>query len=178
MRIELEEQLANEFPFMKRGKSYEEQKKNGYIYDLFDAYGCEFGDGWYEVLSGLCNEVMWAFEREGLPVDIVVDRVKEKFGKLRFYYHFVNPEIKSIDPLYDGGLQAKSGRSELHRDVKNIVRKWEDASMTVCESCGACGVLRRDLRWVQTLCEQCYSPRRQKIDEWRLRKEQNDGQKK
>jgi hypothetical protein len=177
MKKELEEHLANQFFFMKRGESYEEQEKSGQIRDLFGAYGCEVGNGWYDMLRELCTEVKKSYERAGLPVDIVVDRVKEKFGKLRFYYHLVYYGIKDIDPLDDGSLQAKSRRSELHRDVKNIIRKWEDASMAVCESCGAAGVLRRDLRWVQTLCEQCYSPRKQKIDEWRLRKEQNDGQK-
>ncbi|WP_147423837.1 hypothetical protein [Cohnella endophytica] len=178
MREELEEKLANEFPFMRRGNSYKEQEKSGEIRDLFGAFGCEVGDGWYEVLRGLCHEVAKAYESAGLPVDIVVDRVKEKFGQLRFHYHRVDydPGIHAIDSLDGRDLQAKPDRSELHQEVTKIVQKWKISSTTVCESCGAAGVLRRDLRWVQTLCQQCYSPRKQKIDEWRLKKEYNDGQ--
>ncbi|NIK80478.1 hypothetical protein FHS15_005668 [Paenibacillus castaneae] len=135
MREELEEKLANEFPFMRRGESYKEQEKSGEIRDLFGAFGCEFGNGWYEVLRGLCNEVTKAYERAGLPVDIVVDRVKEKFGKLRFYYHpvYYDPGIHAIDSLDGGGLKAKPSCSELYKDVSNIVHKWEMKSMTVAK---------------------------------------------
>ncbi|WP_336775288.1 hypothetical protein [Paenibacillus sp. MMO-58] len=169
MDKELEDNLANEFPFMKRGDSYEEQEKSGGIRDKFGAFGCEVGDGWYVVLRELCQEITQAYKRAGLPVvDIVVDRVKEKFGQLRFYYHRVDndPAIHSIDSL-----------AELHKEVAILVRQCREHSTTICESCGAPGVLRRDLRWVQSLCDQCHAPRKQKIEEWRLRKEQNDGQK-
>lgn len=179
MREDLEDKLANEFPFMRRGDSYKEQEKSGEIRDLFGAFGCEVGDGWYDILRGLCHEVSRAYQRAGLPVvEIVVNRVKEKLGQLRFFYHPVDydPGIHAIDSLDVVGLQAKPDRSELHKEIAEIVQKWQIKSTTLCESCGAAGVLRRDLRWVQTLCLQCYSPRKQKIDEWRLRKEKKDGQ--
>lgn len=161
-RQELEEKLAEEFPFMRRGDSYEEQEASGEIRDLFGAFGYEVGgSGWYDLLRGLCTEVTTAYQRVGLPVDIVVDQVKEKFGKLCFYYHPVG---------------ARPGSSELHQEVAKIVHKWEAKSMTVCESCGAPGALRKDIRWVQTLCDQCYIPRKQKIDEWQLKRGKKDGQ--
>ena len=50
MRDELELKLAEEFPFMQEKKTLQEQKTEGRISDLYSAFGCEVGDGWYELL--------------------------------------------------------------------------------------------------------------------------------
>ena len=88
MRDELELKLAEEFPFMQQKKTLQEQKTEGRISDLYSAFGCEVGDGWYELLHDMCSEIMEAYQKAGEPVNLVVDQVKEKFGTLRFYYHF------------------------------------------------------------------------------------------
>jgi hypothetical protein len=175
-RKEFEEQLFEDFPFMRGADSYKGQEKSGEMRELYGAF--DFGMGWYDVLREMCNAVTVAYERAGLPVDIVVYQAKEKFGKLklRFYYQDYDPGTHSIDSLDGCGLRAGPGSSELHQEVAKIVEKWEAKSMTVCEICGSAGEMRTDLRWVKTLCERCYSPRKQKIDEWRLRKENKDGQ--
>lgn len=88
MNLELEMKLADEFPFMRQGKNADEQLKDDRrISKLYDAFGCDFADGWYEVICGLCRDITEANGKVGLPVDIVIDQVKEKFGTLRFYYH-------------------------------------------------------------------------------------------
>lgn len=99
MRDELQNKLAEEFPFMRRQKSLQEQRSNGRIHDLYGAFGCSVGDGWYEVLYGLCSDITNAYKNAELPVDIVVDQIKEKFGSLRFYYHIEGREqaIHAID---------------------------------------------------------------------------------
>mgnify|MGYP001388275196 CR=1 FL=1 len=84
MKQELELKIAEEFPFMRRGKNTDEQlKEDGRISDLYGAFGCEVGDGWFEVIRGICRDITEAYEKAGLPVDIVVDQVKknsERFG--------------------------------------------------------------------------------------------------
>jgi len=161
MKPELELKLAEEFPFMHRGKNANEQiKDDSRIGNLYDAYGCEFSDGWYEVIRGLCHDISEAYEKAGVPVDIVVDQVKEKFGTLRFYYHPEghNPGIHAFDSLSDGrSIRIIPGVSDLHKEVAEIVHKWEKESGNVCEKCGAEGELRKDLRWVLTLCDSCYA---------------------
>ena len=84
MRKELEMKLAEEFAFLRRA----ETRQEGRIENLFQAFGYECGDGWYELLRGLCGQIVSAYEEAGQPVDIVIDQIKEKFGTLRFYYHF------------------------------------------------------------------------------------------
>ncbi len=72
MKQKLEMKIAEELPFMSRGKNADEQMKDGgRISNLYDAFGCDFADGWYEVVRGLCRDIAEAYEKAGLPVDIV-----------------------------------------------------------------------------------------------------------
>lgn len=63
-------------------------------------------------------------------------QVKEKFGGLRIYFDI--PE----------------GESWEHFD--RVVQKAADESYKTCETCGKPGVLRSDLWWMKTLCQNCY----------------------
>lgn len=161
MKQELELKLAEEFPFMRRGKNISKQwKEDGRIRDLYGAFGCEVDDGWFEVIRGLCRDITEAYGKAGLPVDIVVDQVKEKFGMLRFYYHpdGYGPGIHAFDSLSDGqSIRIMPGVSILHKEIAEIVHKWENESGNVCEECGAAGELRKDLNWVLTLCNSCWA---------------------
>ena len=158
MKRELEEKLAKEFEFMHRGKNYDEQMvSDGFVADLYGAYGCEHGDGWYELLRGLCLEITEAYQKHGQPIDIVVNQVKEKFGTLRFYYHFDdNPQsIHAMDFMGTGSVRFEPGSTDLHKEIASIVRKYEEKSDCVCEKCGEPGFLRKNLH-VATLCDSCY----------------------
>lgn len=158
MKAELEERLVEEFPFMRKAHSLEEQEKQGGIFDLYGAFGCECGSGWYDLLRGLCGELSGVYHREGIPVDIIMDQVKQKWGGLRFYYHHSGqkPHIQAIDFMGNGGLRFRAADPPLYREISEIVAKWEKYSYQVCEWCGAPGILREDLRWVRTLCGKCY----------------------
>lgn len=153
MRKELEMKLAEEFAFLRRA----ETRQEGRIENLFQAFGYECGDGWYELLRGLCGQIVSAYEEAGQPVDIVIDQIKEKFGTLRFYYHFggQDPGISAIDFLGLGSLRISQGDTPLCRKIAEIVAKWEDVSATVCEKCGRPGQLRKDCPWIRTLCDSC-----------------------
>lgn len=161
MKQEFELKIAEEFQFMRRGKTVDEQRKeDGRISDLYGAFGCDVDDGWFEVIRGLCCDITAVYRKAGLPVDIVVDQVKEKFGTMRFYYHPKghDPVIHAFDSLSDGqSIRIIPGVSHLHKEVAEIVHRWEKESGNVCEKCGATGELRKDLRWVLTLCDSCYA---------------------
>ncbi|MGN0461747.1 MAG: hypothetical protein ACI4HZ_04820 [Ruminococcus sp.] len=66
MKDELELELAKSFPFIRRNENIDEQKaKKGRIFDLYGAFGCDVGNGWYSVLYGLCDEITKAYEEAG-----------------------------------------------------------------------------------------------------------------
>lgn len=163
MRKELENQLAEKFPFMKRGKNMSEQRAEGYIGDLYGAFGCECGDGWYSLLHDLCEEITAVYEKAGVPIDIKPAQIKEKYGGLRYYFDFVGSEqaIHAMD--YAGkGIRYKVESSELHEQINEIVSRYEEKSETVCEDCGKDGKLRNDIGWIRTLCDTCHEKEKER----------------
>ena len=155
MRKELEQKLAEKYPFMRHQHTLAQQEAQGFIYDLYSAFGCECSDGWYDLLDHLCEEIAQAYEAAGVPVNIVVDQVKEKYGTLRFYYHF-SRQTPSIQTVEQGTIRLKQDDSTLYQHMDAIVSKWEARSGSVCEMCGNAGEPRTDLLWILTLCDQCY----------------------
>ena len=141
MKTELEYNLAEEFEFMRE----ESTSSNGVIANLYNVFEIDIGDGWYQLLYDMCKEiaeVIAVIEMSGKAVHIVVDQIKEKYGALRFYYH-----LEGMD----------SGKEDIDRKILDIVEKYEDMSEQVCETCGSEGTLRKDLIWMQTLCDTCYA---------------------
>ena len=120
MTAALEQELRTAFPFMNKC--------------------CECGDGWFQLLYDLCQEITNRYEKDNKEVDIEVGQVKEKFGTLRFYYYH-----KDID----------TDSEELRKDIEQIVRKYEKNSKFVCEMCGKEGAIRTDIPWIKTLCNDC-----------------------
>ena len=161
MNPELEQQLIEKYSFLKKGLSLEEQEANGRIDDLYSAFGCEVGSGWYSVIDGLCSELVSVYKKYGAPIDIRPAQIKEKYGRLRFYYDAQNRKksIHAIDFLGEGTIRLEEGDTDLYKEVRRVVNKWEDISYTVCEECGQPGELRKDLRWIQVLCPECYNKR-------------------
>lgn len=149
MKDELENKLAEVFPFMRAKEDFREQYKKGMICDLYGAFGCECGDGWYELLYDLCTEITETYKKHDKPVDITVEQIKEKYGELCFYYSF---EYSSPD------------LADVHREVDEIAAKWEKKSAEICEECGKPGALRSELPWIRTLCDDCLSSGQVKKD--------------
>lgn len=162
MKEELENKLAEKFTFMKKRKSIDEQKANGGIIDnLYSAFGCECSDGWFDLLYLLCEEIDSAYKKANMPPDIVIMQIKEKFGTLRFYFKFEGSEqeIYAFDFLSGGGFRFMQKDTPIHKEISDIVRKYEKKSASVCERCGAAGRLRTERRWVITLCDKCNNER-------------------
>lgn len=168
MRDELEQRLGAEFPFMKRSPGEENVKK---ITNVYQKWGCQCEDGWYALIRDLCREITERYEKEGIPADIIVEQIKEKFAGLRFYYSYPNsrPAFHALDILGDSSIRFypecnNDTPKSLRRDIADIVGKYEALSKTVCEICGAQGEARMDLRWKRTLCNGCYEKMRNKTN--------------
>ena len=161
MTKELEKKLEEAFPFMRKGKSLEQQRAENYVDDLYSAFGVECQDGWYDLIYELCEEIMKAYTDEGRLVDLVVDQIKEKYGTLRFYYHFggQSETIQSLDVMGAGGIRIMPKSAPFEEKIALIVAEYEEKSAHICEDCGSPGILRPDLGWVLTLCDSCYEQR-------------------
>jgi hypothetical protein len=79
MKQELQNKIFQKYPtiFQDRTKSKQETCM---------CWGLSCGDGWYHIIDKLCYNLT-KIEKE-YDVKIIADQVKEKFGSLRFYYHF------------------------------------------------------------------------------------------
>lgn len=123
MKDELEQKLIKKYPtlFQGVGKSPKESCMH---------WGMECGDGWYELIDRLCNKLV------SLNSTVVALQVKEKFGGLRFYAHFVADELKKKnDKMWE------------------LIDKAEEESLTICEECGDVGRLSTNGHWLKTLCK-------------------------
>ena len=166
MREELETRLGNDFPFMKRTNT-----EDGNIYQR---WGCECADGWYQLLHDLCQEITDTYSNAGIPTDIIVEQIKEKFSSLRYYYSFEDSPcpLQAFDCLNDGsGIRFRpkiesdnEDKKTLRKEIAEIVRKYENKSKTVCECCGDEGTIRMELPWKRTLCDKCLSEHLQRIE--------------
>jgi len=139
MREELDRRLVEKYPKIFANRF-------GDMKTTAMCWGFEHGDGWYNIIDQLCNNIQhhidWNNERrasllesnpheltipEEMP-QVVAVQVKEKFGTLRFYY--------------DGGDDFVDGMS----------RMAESLSAVTCEDCGAPGTVRGP-GWYRTLCD-------------------------
>ena len=93
--------------------------------------GFEHGDGWFDILWRLCEELepLVAELEQAAGCQFEVLQVKEKFGGLRVYVNNANDAIRQR------------------------LESSEQESLHTCEVCGQPGKLR-DGSWIKTLCDQ------------------------
>jgi hypothetical protein len=93
-------------------------------------WGIAVGDGWYDIIDNLCDNIMKIQKEKNLkPIEAA--QVKEKFGGLRFY-------VNTCD-----------------NDIDNVIREAEDASYKTCEECGATEEIGSTKGYILTLCKSC-----------------------
>ena len=78
--------LYAEFPELFRGR-------NRPITQSLMGFGCECGDGWYELLRDLCGDLMTLCGDHAIDVPELI-QVKEKFGSLRVYLASDHPAAR------------------------------------------------------------------------------------
>ena len=98
-------------------------------------WGLCVGDGWFDLLWKLCEDIKKALTPEEWK-KFRVHQVKQKFAGLRFY-------------------------SDYHTEIEDIIRVAEEASYETCEACGKPGRMVGDC-YVQTLCEECSPIKKEK----------------
>lgn len=115
--------------------------------DLYDctpqescmAWGVAVGDGWYDLIYKLCEDIMAL----NPPENFKVAQVKEKFGGLRFYIAFC----------------SENKLSENMSEIERLIDVAEEESFKICECCGSREEVTTDLprigSWIQTLCKKC-----------------------
>ena len=109
MNVELEELLAARWPDVFRGRDRP-------LTQSLMAFGCECGDGWYQLLDALCETLTEHASALGrLPPEFI--QIKEKYATLRAYVGGGGDE-------YDDGAISMA----------------EDLSARICEVTGAPGV--------------------------------------
>jgi len=123
MKKELEQKLVERYPTLF--KEYGGDMRRTYM-----AWGCECGDGWFDILDEMCEKLSDPKFRDS----VVLAQVKEKFGTLRVYTEVVPEEI--FDEVYE------------------ITDKAKIKSESTCEVCGKPGILRGQ-GWLRTLCGEC-----------------------
>lgn len=121
MNSELDKKLVEKYPDIFRDRRSDPR-------ETLMCWGFECGDGWYNLIDTLCNNIQMHVKIKQCP-PVVATQVKEKFGTLRFYY--------------DGGDER----------IDSLVRLVEDWSASVCEVCGERGELRNDPTWMYTACD-------------------------
>lgn len=132
MTPELESQLVADFPmlFANDGLPPEQSAM---------AFGCDHGDGWYDILRSLCERL--TLLAETFNIEIAFVQVKEKFGGLRTYY---------TTTLHEDENDVLKGI------ISAIVSHTAAESFHVCELCGRSGLLRQvSDHWWQTVCFKC-----------------------
>ena len=88
MKAEQEYLLETRYSFMARSEETASEFKN-----MQQHFGREIDNGWYSLLNSLCEEIMQVYNKHSYQPNINVDQVKEKFGGLRFYYHFYGRQV-------------------------------------------------------------------------------------
>lgn len=120
MKTELQQPLFQKYPKIFRQRTLPMDQ-------TCMCWGCECGDGWYDLLDRLCTKIQ-AYVDEHNIKQVEAVQVKEKFGTLRFYIN--------------GGPDA----------IHTFISEAESESAITCEECGKPGKLRGG-GWLRTLCD-------------------------
>lgn len=124
MKVELAEKLREQFPQIFVDLWGEPHK-------TCMSFGVETGDGWYDLIYKLCQDIMAL----NPGPDFKAEQIKSKFGGLRFYISGSYGE--SSDKIYD------------------LIVKAENDSYNICETCGSSDGVKSEGSWIRTLCEKC-----------------------
>ena len=128
MKTELQNELIEKYP-----KIFADINKKPT--ESLMCFGCECGDGWYELINSLCNALQNTTDEYKEP-QVVAFQVKEKFGTLRFYCN------GTTDMQY------------------SLIGMAENLSSKICEQCGSmANVKLRGHAWLTTLCDTCNDKR-------------------
>lgn len=119
----LQQKLMDRFPWFEARNEYTGEK-------LRFPVSCECGDGWYQLIYDCLQEVEEFCNKNKIDTSILhVSQVKEKYASLRIYFeNYIN-------------------------EIDDIVNKYEELSVSICEICGEPGTIKINRGWWRCLCE-------------------------
>lgn len=124
MKAELQLKLIKKYPSLFKDI-------NKPITESLIPFGCECGNGWYDILDEL-------FDKLSQYKSLYLVQVKEKFAGLRVYFDADN----------------ESDYDSAYKYIEEAYKK----SVKTCEYCGKPGEIRNG-GWLTTLCDECNNRR-------------------
>lgn len=128
MNIKLQQKLFKKFP-----KIFKQRKLS--IRESCMPWGCECGDGWYNLIYSLCENIQSyidsnkKFNSEITQIEFT--QLKEKYGTLRIYS--------------SGGCEKIDG----------MIWLAEGLSAKICENCGSQDKVTQTKGWITAMCQKC-----------------------
>lgn len=120
MDKQLEDKLYNEFPDLFSGRHLS-------IQESLMPFGCECGNGWFDVLYNLCKKIKDSNQSKNFKFV----QIKEKWGLLRIY------------------------SNDSNKETNKLIDEAEIDSENVCENCGTREKVTTKGGYVLTLCDTC-----------------------
>lgn len=115
--------------------------------------GIAIGDGWIPLLEKIFDFCQFNHDKNGYP-QLVAEQIKEKFGTLRFYYHF---EENGSENAY---LAEKFNRNSDY--LEGAIDFATTLTSEICEYCGKPSKVHGK-HWRTTECKDCENARQTKI---------------
>lgn len=111
--------------------------------------------GWYSIVDRLCA-ALTAELGEDAHRHLRIGQLKEKFGTLRFYYHFIADETDLDGEAASSSFEA-TDPAEPTTQQRARIRALVDVALrqseTTCLRCGAAGTLQNVDGYLATLCD-------------------------
>ena len=141
MDAELQNKLYEKYPnlFSNRTKSPIESCMS---------WGCEVGNGWYDILSSLCYSIV---EYENMIKDNNTCSEKQFGEPAQKYKNYCSAKFDQVKEKY-GGLRVYFNGGDDY--VDGLISMAENMSYKICETCGQKGYPNKE-GWIITLCDKC-----------------------
>lgn len=129
--------LVERYPFLLPRNRWTDEVPKDYHYEWTELD--QMCKGWRKAFGlQMCEEIREDLIKHNFLEELRIMDIKEKFGGLRFYVGFVPRESKIFE----------------------IINKYEDLSFKICEVCGKPAKTINDGGWLTTICDSCFSVRK------------------
>ncbi len=141
MDAELQQKLYEKYPdlFSNKDKG---------IQNSCMAWGCEVGNGWYEIISSVCWMIVQHERNQEDNRKYLENNDPEKLASLPEYFSVKFDQVKE---KYGGLRLYFTGGDDY---IRGMVRMAEAMSYKICEVCGNKGQPNKG-GWITTLCDSC-----------------------
>ena len=169
---EIDAMLQEKYPILWRPHFDEKYHKFNNEYTIYQNCGFQgLSVVWLkQLIEPMMEEIYKCYEKHSETPKLIVEQVKEKWATLKFYYSLDEDHrqaIHGIDAIGGAGIRLyPNGEDDsLANEIAAIVRKYENKSREVCIYCGKKGEIRPSLRYILTLCDECYNKKLEQMNQ-------------